>query len=209
MTALRSGYGMDRQRIALLLLCTCAAGATAFALLRSTSSPSGRLTGPSAQEYISPTLARPLPYGKRVSMSDAVSAWGGALPLPDTPQVHASDVGTVSLDQVPGGTNPETGVGVSFPSQGLIVMYSRPALPDPLAYFQHIDKLRRGSSLIWLDSRTPALYTPGAPDAADESEWGKLSTAADGAWIYVFGDMDEASLRAVAQSIVNRASTSS
>ncbi|MDX6481384.1 MAG: hypothetical protein QOG85_1894 [Gaiellaceae bacterium] len=137
-------------------------------------------------------------------MSDAVRAWGRAIPLPDTPQVPASDVGTVALNEVPGGTNPETGVGVSFPSQRLIVIYSRLSLPDPLAYFQHIDKLRRGSRLIWLDSSTPALYTPGAPEPADESEWGKLETAAGGAFIMTFGDMDEGSLRAVAQSIVNQ-----
>ena len=203
--------GMSRPRIALLLLCACAAVFTAFALVRSTASPSGRLTVTSAQGPNPPvTLAQPLAGGERVSMSDAVSAWGGAIPLPDTPQVAASDVGTVWLNQVPGETkgDSQTAVGVTFPSQGLIIRYVRPGLPDPLAYFQAIDKLGLGSRLIWLDSSTPAVYTPGAADPADESEWGKMEIDAGGALIGVFGRSDEASLRAVALSIVNRASTS-
>ena len=141
-------------------------------------------------------------------MSDAVSAWGGPIPLPDTPQLVASDVGAVWLNQVPGGTNPETAVGVAFPSRGLIISYVRPWVPDPLAYFQAIDKLGLGSRLIWLDSSTPALYTPGATHPADESEWGKMELDAGGALVGMSGDMDEASLRAVAQSIAKQASTS-
>ena len=140
-------------------------------------------------------------------MSDAVSAWGGAIPLPDTHQVSASDVGTVWLNQVPGETksDTQTGVGVTFPSQGLIIGYARPGLPDPLAYFQAIDKLGEGSTLIWLDSNTPALYTP---EPANESDWGKIEIDAGGALIYVLGHTDKASLQAVAQSIVKRATTS-
>ena len=200
---------MGRQRVALLLLCACAAGATAFALVRSTSSPNARLTGPSSAQgpYFPPTMAQPFPEGVQVSMSDAVSAWGGAIPLPDTPQVPASDVGTFWLYQVPGGTDPETGIRVTFPSQGLIITYVRPGLPDPLAYFQAIDKLGLGSRLIWLDSSTPAVYTPG-PDPPNDSDWAKIEIDAGGALIYVLGHTDEPSLRAVAQSIVDRASTS-
>jgi hypothetical protein len=197
------------QRIALLLLCACAAGATAFVLVRSTASPNGRVSGPSGAQgpYVTPTLAQPFPGANEVSMSDAVSAWGGAIPLPDTPQVADSDVGkTVWLNQVPGETKSdnETFVGVTFTSQDLIIGYSRPALPDPLAYFQAIDKLGEGSTLIWLDSSTPALYTPEPPDGSD---WGKIEIVAGGALIYVLGHTDKASLQAVAQSIVNRAST--
>lgn len=96
----------------------------------------------------------------------------------------------------------QTAVTVTFPSQDLIIDYERPAPPDPLTYFQATTKETSRSKLIWLGS-TPASYNPGTSDY-----WASIEVIAGGATIGVLGHTDEASLQAVAQSIVDRSGAS-
>ncbi len=134
-------------------------------------------------------------------MSAAASAFGSTIALPDTPQVPSSGVGTVWVNQLTG-EETQTAVSVTFPSQGLIIDYERPAPADPLGYFQATTGPAPSPQLIWLGS-TPASYDPGTPGM-----WEEVQVIAGGATIDVLGHSSEASLQAVAQSIVDRASAS-
>ena len=137
-------------------------------------------------------------------MSSAVSAFGGAIVLPNTSQVSSSNVGAVWMNQLHGEAknDVQTAVNVTFPSQDLIISYERPAPPDPLAYFQATTKETADSKLIWFGS-TPASYNPGSPDY-----WATIEVIVGGTTIGVLGHTSEASLEAVAGSIVDRATTS-
>ena len=137
-------------------------------------------------------------------MSSAVSAFGGAIVLPNTSQVSASGVGEVWMNQLQGDTkaDTQTAVRVSFPSQDLIITYERPAPSYPLAYFKATTGESARSTLIWLGN-TPASYNPGNKDY-----WAAIEVIVGGATIDVLGHTSEASLQAVAQSIVDRATSS-
>ena len=160
------------------------------------------LIGPSGPQGppSTPTLEQPLHDrgARQVSLSAAARALGRAFVLPDTPQVGPSDVGSVWMNQLHGDET-QTAVAVTFPSQDLIINYERPAPPDPFAYFQATTKETPNSKLIWLGS-TPASYNPGSPDY-----WAAIEVIVGGATIGVLGHTSEASLQAVAQSIVDRA----
>jgi hypothetical protein len=154
------------------------------------------------------TLDHPIPGGVKVSLSDAESALGGPIVLPDTAEVTSSDVGAVWMDRQsalgPTGSASEggdTGVAVNFPVQGLIVRYERPTLPDPLAYFRKIVSQSPGFKVIWLSNGVPALAIDLLPDG---SNWGVIEFVAGGTTVTVTGHRDEAYLRDVAQSILDR-----
>lgn len=195
---------MSWRRLALLLLSAGAAGTTTFALLRPTPPTRARpaVSGPQGPES-TPTIVQPLPVpgAKQMSMGDAVRAFGAAIVLPNTPDLSSSDVGAVWMYQLHGDET-QTVVSVTFPSQGLIIYYNRPAPLDPLTYFQGSVKSNPGAKLISLGS-TPASYNPGTPDY-----WAGLEVIVGGATIDVLGHTSEASLQTVAQSIVDRATTS-
>lgn len=195
---------------AFLLLAVAAAAATTFALIRATSHSSTATRAPRAA--LGPyelTMAQPLPLGaKEVSMGDAVSAFGAPIVLPDSTQVTASDVGNVWLNQLPstgpGQNDASAAVAVTFPAQGLVIHYVRPPIPDVAAYVQNNVKTSPGTEAISLNG-VPALADPQDPSGQG---WGSITFVAGGTTVSVFGHSDEASLQAVAQSILDRAKTS-
>lgn len=155
-----------------------------------------------------PTWARPLlgpPHAKPVSLSDAATALGGPVVLPDTTQVTPSDVGGVWMFELPtaGPTAGSSGVAVAvtFPSQGLIIRYERPPIPDPLKFVQSEVKSWPGSHAISLNS-LPALAIPANPNG---SNWGAITFVVGETTIVVMGHSSEAFLQGVAQSIVDQA----
>src|ERR1700756_1767011 len=85
-----------------------------------------------------PTIAHPLPaFATQTTLSAAPTGLGTSLTLPNTSQVQLGDVGPVWTASVPGGT---TTVAVTYPSQGMIVEYTRPVpyVADPATAYQRI-----------------------------------------------------------------------
>jgi hypothetical protein len=152
-------------------------------------------------------MAQPLPVpgAKEVTESEAIGGLGGTIVLPDTPSVAPSDAGAFWMNQAHGETKSasQTTVVVTFPAQGLRISYERPAVINPLAYIQESVKEEPGSQLVWL-GKVPAWLIP---EPQDGSHPGVIQFVAAGATIQVDGNTDVASLQAVAQSIVDRASS--
>ncbi len=151
------------------------------------------------------TLAHPLPWGQKVSLSDAARMLGGAIVLPDTPDVTPSDVGAVWADRAPA-VGPTAGANgaaaaVVFPSQGLMIRYVRPPVPDPLANYRGFASQSPGAKVVYLRGGLPALAIAQLPDG---SNWGSVEFVAGGTTIVVMGHSSEADLEAVAQSIADR-----
>ena len=93
-------------------------------------------------------------------------------------------------------------VAVTFPKQEMYILYEKTRMAHPLAYLKGAVHSERsnGSRLIRL-SGVPAWAVP---DTSGRSSWGMIQFIDGGAMIQVTGHTDLASLRAVAQSIVDR-----
>lgn len=152
-----------------------------------------------------PTIARPLPRptAREVSLQDAAAALGAPIVLPDTSLVGRSDVGAVWIDT----STPVTDVAVTFPAQGIIVQYSRPVFypktESVSALYESEAKSNPGTSVTDLNG-VPALATEQNSDQT-EANFGSIEFVAHGTVIGVLGHYDEASLKAIAQSIVDQA----
>ncbi len=151
------------------------------------------------------TLARPLPTpsAKQVSLSEAVSALGGPIVLPDSPQATPSEAGAVWINEMHGTQKGDTSTeaAVTFPSQGLIITYMRPPIHDPLANYQNFVQASPGSRVIYLGG-VPALAID--PYPAGGSSWGSIEFVVGGTTIDVLGQRRVASLQGIAQSILSQ-----
>jgi hypothetical protein len=149
------------------------------------------------------TLGRPLGLnGTQMSLANAASELGGAVILPNSSTVSASDAGPVWAAS---GSDGEVAVAVTFPKQGLIVQYQRPVPSDPVSYFQSIVKDSPGSKVVYLNGSVPALSIPELPDG---SNWGAVQFVSGGAVVAIMGHTDEATLEGVANSILSRSAGS-
>jgi len=190
---------------AVLLVCAAGAAAGAFALVRGASPPAktgiSGVVGPGAPS----TLARPMgPGAKQVSLSEAASALGGPVVLPNTTEMMASDVGAVWMYQSHGDTvgDTSTSVAVTFPSQDVYVLYARPSIAEPLVSYKQLVSQAPGSQVVYLNGGVPALAIAQLPDG---SNFGSVKFVADGTTIIVLGHSSESSLQGIAQSILDRA----
>jgi hypothetical protein len=148
------------------------------------------------------TINHPLGmFGHQVSLPAAESELGGPVTLPDSAEVHPSDVGVVVAATATGEGEKSVSVGVSFPAEGLIIQYLRPPIPNPLSNFQGFVKNSQGSQLIYLNDGVPARAIA---QTSDPSSWGSIEFVAGGTTIEVMGQQDEATLQSVAQSILHR-----
>jgi hypothetical protein len=148
------------------------------------------------------TLARPLGLnGSEMSLADAANELGAAVTLPDSTTVRASDAGPVWAASANDG---EVSVAVTFPQQGLIVQYQRPAMSDPLSHFQSVVKDSPGSEVVYLNGNVPALSIPLLPDG---SNWGSIEFVVGGTVIVIMGHNDESTLEGVANSILDQSSS--
>lgn len=145
-----------------------------------------------------PTLDHPLgPLEKPITLADVPSTLGAPIVLPDCVVVHPSDAGAV---WGAGDPNTSSAIAVTFPTQGLIVLYKRPPISDPQTNFENFAEQTRGTSVIDLNG-TPALAIAQAPDG---SNWGSVEFVANGMTIVVMGHNGTATLQTVAQSIIDR-----
>ena len=148
------------------------------------------------------TLAQPLgPGATQVSLNRATTTFGPALALPNTSAVQPSDSGPVWELSSPGATT----VAVTFPSKGLFIQYSRPATyTDPLSAYETLSGEVAGSQLVQLDGEISALYVP----ANDGSGTNSVDFETRGVDIRVSANDDEATLEAIAQSIIAKLASS-
>jgi hypothetical protein len=166
----------------------------------------GALLGP-AGDYSNadlPTLAHPLADGQQTTLADASKAWGSQVVLPNTALVQPSDVGTVWMRQVGSKT---VAVAVTFPSQGLMVMYLRPwPFPvfrnNPQGVYQQLVKQASGSEIADLNG-TPAFVVPKNSGPTGQSP-GLVFFQLNGGDAVVMGNADSAALVAAAQSILDQ-----
>lgn len=192
------------RRLALLLICAGAASAGTVAVVRATSGSTTATGGPRGTLGPGPpTLAQPLPAGAhKVSLADAATAFGAPLVLPDTAQATPSDAGAVWINPASAGDpNAGSAVAVTFPAQDMLIDYTRPGITDMAAFVQNNVQTSPGSQAITLNG-APALNIPQVG-----SDWGSIMFVVGGTTVTVSGHADEASLQAVAQSILDRATT--
>lgn len=149
------------------------------------------------------TLNHPLgPGSAEVSLAEAARGLDGPVTLPDSAQAQPSDVGAAWLSTASDGAgHSSVGVGVTFPTRNFIIQYLRPPIPDPLANYQNSLTSSPGSELIYLHGGVPALAIP---LNADRSNWGSVEFVAGGTTIIVMGLVDQSTLQAVAQSVLDR-----
>jgi hypothetical protein len=157
-----------------------------------------------------PTVAHPLPasLAKETTLAAAPAALGGPVVLPDSAQVGPSDVGPVWVASL---TDQQTGdatttVAVTFPSQGMVVEYTRPAPSDGTA--SHLQAVASGvptGQVITLADGTPALTVQPNSDETGKN-FGVIIFNVGDTELRVMGHNDLATLRAVAQSILDRSS---
>lgn len=166
----------------------------------------GALLGP-AGNYSTidlPTLAHPLASGQQTTLADASAAWGSPLSLPDTAFVQPSDAGTVWMRNVGSKT---VAVAVTFPSQGLMVMYLRPwPFPvfrnNPEGVYQQLVEQTSGSEIADLTG-TPAFVVSQNSGPTGQNPGLVFFKLKDGDAV-VMGNADNAVLEAAAQSILDR-----
>jgi len=154
------------------------------------------------------TLAHPLPpFAKRISLQEISVNLGSTVTLPDSSLVKPSDAGSAWAASL---RDPDTGqtdttVAVTFPSQSLIVDYSRPVpYPDALANYQGYARAHPDAADVIDLNSVPALAIKQNSDDLG-SNFGSIEFVAAGTQIVVLGHYDGSTLRAVAASVLSRA----
>jgi hypothetical protein len=149
----------------------------------------------------------PLFSPKQTTLSAAQAALGPSLILPQTAVLRPSDAGSIWIASQ-GST---TAVAATFPAQGMIVMYIKPAPSDGSAsHFQSMTgsmPSRNGGSegqVITLSGGVPALAVQENSDDT-RANFGVIVFNLAGAEVRVMGHNDEATLQGLAESILSRA----
>lgn len=164
-----------------------------------------------------PTVAQPLPAfaAKQTTLAKAQTALGQTIVLPQTAVLTPSDAGPVWMDSL---TNQESGVtttnvAVTFPAQGMIIGYTRPAPSDgSAAHFQAMTQSMPSPSgasegqVISLNGGVPALAVQENSDDTG-ANFGSIIFNVGGAEVSVQGHNDQATLKMIAQSILSRSSS--
>jgi hypothetical protein len=148
-----------------------------------------------------PTLQDPLGSGEQeTTLAAASTALGASIVLPSTSSVQASDAGATW--QISGSSG--TMVAVTFPSQGLMVEYRRPIpYSDPSTEYQGLTQSVPSSQVVSLNG-TPAFLIPQNSDSTG-ANFGVVLFEVNGTEVRVMGHNDNATLEAIAQSIIDRA----
>jgi hypothetical protein len=146
-----------------------------------------------------PTLADPLADAQQTTMAAARSALGVSIPLPSTSSVQPADVGAVWET---GGT--QTIVALTYPAKGLIIYYTRPAIEGhhPTKWLQR-EAAQLKAKVVQLHGTTQALVVAQNSDSTGANS-GVVAFVVNGTEVQVRGHTDEASLEAIAQSILAR-----
>jgi len=178
------------------LLVSAGAAYVGVSLVRA---PSDAVPQPMIAGIPGPTLEDPLGSGEQTSLAAASTALGTSVPLPATASVSRSDVGKVWM--VTG--TPGTMVAVTFPAQGLIIVYRRP-VPDGDALTQYKGLAQSlSSSQVISSGGTPALLIPQNSDDTG-ANFGVVLFEVNGTEIGVMGHEDNAALEAIATSVLDQ-----
>jgi hypothetical protein len=142
------------------------------------------------------TVTDPLTAGKRVTLAEASAAIGQPVVLPDTPLIRPRDAGPVwawSHDT-------RAIAAVTYPAQRLFIDYSRPfAFVDPLRVYTGWSKRNRSFQVTRIRG-IPAQWVRGNDGTGNND----VDFQLDDLDISVTGPYGKATLRSVAQSIVDR-----
>jgi hypothetical protein len=159
------------------------------------------------------TIAHPLAeWAKRTTLAKAPAALGGPVVLPHSALVGPSDVGPVWVASLRGRPNGEgtTTVAITFPLQRVIVEYTQPAPSTGSAARFHAmaQSLVAGSGaqiarVITLSGGVPALSIRQNSDETRHN-FGVIIFNVAGSEVRVLGHYDEATLKPVAESILDR-----
>ena len=151
------------------------------------------------------TMANPLPFGQKTTLADSDNKLGATIALPDTPQMSASDVGSVWVRQDGGGQS--TSVAVTLPRAGLILQFDRPVTyPEPPAEMYQTEASQNPDLMSTIDlSGVPALATTQDSDQTGQN-FGAIEFVVNGTRIAVLGHYDLTTLRAFATPLLIAAS---
>lgn len=191
--------GASRLALVALLLLAASLAFIAVQLARPISHHALRM----APELPGPTLSRPLlPPAHQVALADAMNAFGAPVVLPDTAAVQPSDAGPVWEGTGSAGTT----LAVTYPSQGVMIVYIRPApYSDPVTTYQGFTQSLPGSQVVQLNG-TPAWVLPQNSDDTG-ANFGAVLFEVNGSEVRVMGHNTEPALEGIAQSILARSSS--
>jgi hypothetical protein len=205
-----------RHRIVLAGVLILAAGAGLVGA-RSLKSQQHVVGGPGGANVAGslPTVARPLAwFAKQTTLASAQTALGQAVVLPQSTAVGPSDAGPVWSASL---SDPQTGattttVAVTFPAQGMIMEYTRPAPSDgSAAHFQAMAQSMPSPSgasegqVISLSGGVPALAVQQNSDDTG-ANFGEVIFNVAGTEVRVMGHNDESTLQDLAESVLAQAS---
>ena len=149
-----------------------------------------------------PTVDAPLYGAKAVTMAEATKAFGSQLALPSISVVRPTDAGAIWESVHPGEATAT--VAVTFPSRGIFIDYIKPApFSDPASGYKEMTAAFAVSQVVNLNGTTPALYVEQNSDDTG-ANFGSVTFEANGAEIRVLGHNDQATLEAIAQSILEQ-----
>lgn len=153
-----------------------------------------------------PTLAHPLVCAHRTTLAAASADLGAPVILPNSALVKPSDAEaawTSPMDK----QSVEKTVAVTFPSQGVIVQYTRPAPSNgSAAHFQAVAQGIPMAKVIRLAGGVPAMAVKQNVDQT-HANFGLIAFNVGGSEIRVMGHYGRATLQRVAQSILERSSS--
>jgi hypothetical protein len=165
------------------------------------SSSSSTLIGPGSP----PTILHPLGGGKLVTLADATRAFGGRIVQPDTSVASAAGAGAVWVAGSPQVTN----VAITYPTADVWVHYTWPASYDGgyddqlLRYHTH-DPL---THTVLLDGVPAQVVFHGWQQRRWRDFYPSVHFDAGGVEVAIWGHRDEATLEAIARSIVDRSAS--
>jgi hypothetical protein len=151
-----------------------------------------------------PTVAQPLSCAKRMTLAGAGAALGVPLVLPKTLLGRSTSVGAVwGIVSHRAGRKTGAVVAATFPAQGVIIEYERPAPSSgSAAHFQAMANGIPAAKVVNLRG-TPAFVTQQNADA-NGNNFGAVLFNLGGSEVSVMAHRDEATLEALALSILKQ-----
>jgi hypothetical protein len=136
-------------------------------------------------------------------MANATSALGSSIVLPSTTSVQPSAAGAVWE----GSVGSSTTVAVTFPAQGMIIGYMRPApYADPATEYQSMSQGIPSSQVVQLNATTPAIVIAENSDETG-ANFGVVAFQINGTEVRVMGHSDGSTLEGIARSILARSTS--
>ena len=151
-------------------------------------------------------MANPLAFGQKTTLASADAKLGTTIALPTTPQLSASDVGSVWVRQ--DGAGQSTSVAVTLPTAGLFLQFIRPVpYPEPPAEMYQTEASQEPDSMSAIDlNGVPALATKQDSDQTGQN-FGAIEFVVNDTRIAVLGHYDVATLRTFAIPLLAAASS--